>query len=241
MTNKQLTKLNWKDLVIQEDEYFAFVNKPAGLSTLDDRASGVSVLSLGKGISKDYSPCHRLDKETSGVLAVAKTEDAYKYFAQKLEAREVKKVYHAVVNGIHDFQNTEADEPLYSSSSRSRVDFNGKPSLTLIQSLQIFKKHTLVKCFPFTGRMHQIRVHLAHRSAPIVSDSFYGGAPAYLSELKRNFNQKKYEDENPMIRRLALHAQSLSFSDPKTEKTVTIDAPYPKDFAVFVKQLGKFS
>lgn len=241
MTTKNTLKISWEDLLIQEDENYAFINKPAGLSTLDDRSSKMSVLSLAKEQDKSFTPCHRLDKETSGVLSVAKNEEAYKYFAQRLEAREVKKVYHAVVNGIHDFQNVEADEPLYSSSSKSRVDFNGKPSLTLIQTLKIYKKHTLVKCFPFTGRMHQIRVHLAFHQAPIVSDSFYGGAPAYLSELKRNFNQKKYEDENPMIRRLALHAFSLSFLDPKTDKTTTIEAPYPKDFAVLVKQLGKFT
>lgn len=241
MKNKQLNNISWADILIREDENFAFINKPPGLSTLDDRSNKVSVLSLAKEQGKDFTPCHRLDKETSGVLIIAKHEDAYKYMAQRFEAREVKKIYHAVVSGIHDFQNVEADEPLYTSSSRSRVDFNGKPALTLIQTLNIFRKHTLIKCFPFTGRMHQIRVHLAYHNAPIVQDSFYGGKPAYLSELKRNFNQKKFEEENPMIRRLALHAHSISFLDPKTEENFTIEAPYPKDFAVFIKQLGKFS
>lgn len=241
MTSKQIKKLTWQDILLHQDEDFSIVNKPAGLSTLDDRANELSILSLARKENADYSPCHRLDKETSGVLIIANHSEPYKYMAQKLEAREVKKVYHAVANGIHSFQDFEAGEPLYSSGNKTRVDRDGKPSLTLIQTLEVFKKHTLVKCFPVTGRMHQIRVHLAFHNAPIVSDTIYGGRQAFLSELKRNFNQRKFEEENPMIRRLALHAFSITFEHPKTGNLVEIEAPYPKDFDVLVKQLRKFS
>lgn len=239
--NQNSQRPDWKSLVLYQDESYTIINKPAGLSTLDDRASNVDVLKLARAENPKATPCHRLDKETSGVLVIANDEEAYRYFAGKLEKREVKKIYHAVVNGIHAFQNFEADEPLFSTGNKTRVDRDGKPSLTLIQTLEAFKKHTLLKCFPFTGRMHQIRVHLAHHGAPIVGDAMYGGADAYLSELKRNFNQKKFEEEVPMIRRMALHAFSISFLHPKTGQTCEVEAPYPKDFAVLVKQLRKFS
>lgn len=241
MTTKSLKNTSWKELCLFEDEHFAVVNKPAGLSTLEDRSSPIDLLKIVREKYTSATPCHRLDKETSGVLVVAKTDDAYKYFAGKLEARQVKKVYHAVTNGVHSFQDFEAGESLYSSGSKTRVDRSGKPSLTLVQTLEVFKKHTLVKCFPVTGRMHQIRVHLSYHGAPIVHDPLYGGESAYLSELKRNFNQKKFEEENPMIRRLALHAHSITFDHPETGDLMEIEAPYPKDFAVLVKQLRKFS
>ena len=224
-----------------QDDELTIINKPSGLSTLDDRASESSVLSLARENNSNTTPCHRLDKDTTGVLVLANTDEAYKYMAIKFEDREIKKVYHAVANGLKSFDNFEADESIYSSSSKSRVDRNGKPSLTLFQTLEIFKKHTLVKCFLVTGRMHQIRVHLSHHEAPMVNDPIYGGKPAYLSELKRNFNLKKHEEESPMIKRLALHARSITFEHPKTGETMKIEAPYPKDFKVLLKQLRKFN
>ncbi len=241
MMTKSLLNTRWEDICVYEDDQYAVMNKPHGLATLEDRASPINVLKIVREKYPAATPCHRLDKETSGVLVVAKTDDAYKYFAGKLEARQIKKVYHAVVNGIQSFQNFEAGEPLFSSGSKTRVDRAGKQSLTLVQTLEVFKKHTLLKCFPVTGRMHQIRVHLAYHGASIVHDPLYGGNSAYLSELKKNFNQKKHEDENPMIRRLALHAFSITFDHPQTGETVEIEAPYPKDFEVLVKQLRKFS
>jgi 23S rRNA pseudouridine955/2504/2580 synthase len=93
---------------------------------------------------------------------------------------------------------------------------------------------------PITGRMHQIRIHLTCLKAPIVSDSMYGGPEIYLSDLKRNFHLKKDTEELPVMRRVALHAHSLSFKlmngDP-----ITVEAPYPKDFNVLVKTLEKYS
>jgi len=237
---RRIKKPIWKDLILHSDEYYTIINKPAGISTLDDRASDIDILKLARAENPEATPCHRLDKETSGVLVIANHSEAYKYFASKLEKREVKKVYHAVVNGIHSFHDFEASESLNSTGSKTRVDRSGKPSLTLIQTLEVFKRHTLLKCFPFSGRMHQIRVHLAHHQAPLVSDGLYGGEVAYLSTLKRNFNLGKFDEEQPMIRRMALHAASITFVHPESEESVQVDAPYPKDFEVLVKQLRKF-
>lgn len=223
--NRPIKKPNWEDLLLYSDEYYTIINKPTGISTLDDRGKELNILKLAREKNPASSPCHRLDKETSGVLVIANHKEAYKYFASKLEKREVKKVYHAVVNGVHSFNDFEAGESL---------------NPTFIQTLEAFKKHTLLKCLPLSGQTKQIRVHLARHGAPIVSDGLYKGEDAYLSSLKRNFNLKKSDEENPMIRRMALHAATITFIHPETEKSVTIEASYPKDFEVFVKQLRKF-
>jgi len=235
-----MKKLKWEDLLLHLDENYSIINKPAGISTLDDRASDIDILKLARAQNPEATPCHRLDKETSGVLVIANHKEAYKYFASKLENREVKKVYHAVVDGIHSFNDVEAGESLLSTGSKTRIDKEGKASLTLIQTLETFRRHTLVKCFPFTGRMHQIRVHLKHLGAPIVSDDLYGGKEAYLSDLKKNFNLKKFEEEKPMISGMALHAASITFEHPENTESVLVEAPYPKDFEVLLKQLRKF-
>ncbi|MFY0600039.1 MAG: RluA family pseudouridine synthase [Cyclobacteriaceae bacterium] len=235
-------RINFEDLILFENPNYIVINKPPHLATLEDRNDTQNILSLAKAYHPDSQVCHRLDKETSGVLAIAKHPDAYRHFAMSLEKRQVKKIYHAVLNGIHDFQDLEADQPIYSSNSKSRVDFHeGKPSLTLVSTLEHFKANTLIKCFPVTGRLHQIRIHLAYHHAPIVSDIIYGGDWVYLSSIKKKYKISKDSDEQPLIRRVALHAFSLSFKDfgDDSENILTVEAPYPKDFEVLIKQLRK--
>lgn len=240
-SHKPTKRINFQDLILYQDDNYTLVNKPPHLSSLEDRNDPVNLLMLAKKQNENSQVGHRLDKETSGVVVIANHNDAYKHFADQLQNREVKKVYHAVLDGLHKFRDFEADEPLYSSSNKSRVDFRqGKPSLTLIETLEIFKKHTLIKCFPVTGRMHQIRAHLAHHNATIVHDQFYGGETSYLSQLKKNFNQKKWEDERPMIERVALHASAIAFKN-LDGSILEMDAPYPKDFEVLLKLLRKYN
>lgn len=239
--HKVLKNLQFQDLIIRDTDNYTLINKPPYLSSLDDRNEQLNLLALAKAESDDYQICHRLDKETSGMVVFAKNPDSYRNFAMQLENREVKKVYHAVIHGLQKFEDFEASEPIYTTSSKSRVDFrSGKPSLTLISTLEVFKKHTLIKCFPVTGRMHQIRAHLAFHQAAIVNDPAYGGGPAYLSELKRNFNHKKWEEEKPMIERVALHSSQIAFKDVDGT-IIEEEAEYPKDFAVLVKLLRKFN
>ena len=239
--HKNLKNISFSDLIITENDNYILVNKPPFIASLDDRVDNKNLLSLAKEINEDYQICHRLDKETSGVVVFAKNPDAYRHFAIQLENREVKKVYHAVTNGLHRFEDFEADEPLLTTSTKSRVDFRaGKPAFTLISTMEVYKKHTLVKCFPVTGRMHQIRAHLAYHEAPIVNDPGYGGDSAYLSELKRNYNQKKWEEETPMINRVALHSYQVAFRD-LDDQVVEVEAEYPKDFSVLLKLLRKFN
>ncbi len=239
--HKNLKNLSFEELIIFENENYILINKPPFIASLDDRADNKNLLGLAKEVNEEYQICHRLDKETSGIVVFAKNADAYRHFAIQLENREVKKIYHAVIHGLHKFEDFEADEPLYTTSTKSRVDFrSGKPSFTLIGTLELFKKHTLVKCFPVTGRMHQIRAHLAYHEAPIVNDPSYGGKASYLSELKRNYNHKKWEEENPMINRVALHSSQVAFKDLNGE-VIEGEAEYPKDFSVLIKLLRKFN
>lgn len=239
--HKSIKNLNFKDLIIQQDDDYTIVNKPPYLSSLEDRNDRINLLLLAKEQNSELQICHRLDKETSGIIVFANHPEAYRHFAMQLESREVKKVYHALVHGLHRFENFEANESIYTTASKSRIDYReGKPSLTLISTLEAFKRHTLVKCFPVTGRMHQIRVHLAFHEAPLIHDTFYGGSSAYLSELKRNFNHKKWEEEKPMIDRVALHSSKIAFKD-MSGQTREVEAGYPKDFSVLLKLLRKFN
>lgn len=241
--HKYVKGIVFKDLIVFENANYLAINKPPYISTLEDRNDPLDILKLARDYHPEAQTCHRLDKETSGVLVIAKHPEAYRHFAIQLEKRQVKKVYHSVINGIHEFENLEADEPIYSTNSKSRVDHReGKPALTLISTLETFRYHTLVKCFPVTGRLHQIRVHLAFHKASICCDPMYGGAFIYLSQLKRNFTlAKSKEEEQPLIQRVALHAHTIAFRDfGVDDQIISVDAPYPKDFAVLVKQLRKY-
>ena len=118
------------------------------------------------------------------------------------------------------------------------LDLEGKEAETIFNTIQAYKLHTLVDCHPITGRMHQIRIHLTCLKAPIVCDEQYGGAPIYLSQIKRKFNLKQDSEELPLINRVALHARALTFVRLNGEE-LRVEAPYPKDFAALITQLEK--
>lgn len=232
-------QLKFKDLILAESDDYIIVNKPPQLSTLEDRSSSENLLALAKSYHQTSQVCHRLDKETSGLLVIAKNNTFYKYFSGLLENREVTKMYHAIVEGRHEIEERELDRPIYIGSSRARIDYQqGKPSLTLISTIEIFKNHTLLACMPFTGRLHQIRVHLADQNMPICGDDMYGGQFIYLSSLKRNYHLGKDKEERPLMQRVSLHAAGLSFEDQKGQKN-TFKAPYPKDMEATLRQLTK--
>jgi len=230
-------KIDFQSLILWENEDYVVVNKPPFLSTLEDRNNEVNMLSLARNHYEDIQVCHRLDKETSGVLAFAKTPDAYRELSIQFEHRTVNKFYHAVVDGIHSFDQVEVDAPILKLGNGTvRVDRAGKEAKTTFQTVKAYKAHTLIECKPESGRMHQIRIHLTKLGAPIVGDTQYGGKPFYLSKIKRSYNLKKWEEEQPLIRRFALHAFQLDFKLLDGSQ-VKMEAPYPKDFKVLVKQL----
>jgi 23S rRNA pseudouridine955/2504/2580 synthase len=233
---------DFKDLILFEDEDYIVVSKPPYIATLDERTNAPNIKNMAKQYWPDSQVAHRLDKETSGVLAIAKHAAAYRHLAIQFEDRQVVKEYHAVVDGVHAFEDVNVYLPIYAQNNGIvKIDREkGKIAETFFNTIQAFKRHTLVQCNPITGRMHQIRIHLTCVKAPIVCDEQYGGKKIFLSELKRGFNLKKDTEELPLMRRVALHAYALTFQKMNGEE-IKIVAPYPKDFDVLVKQLEKFS
>lgn len=232
------------DQILFENDDIIVVNKPPFISSLDERGEGsseISMLRLAKAYSDDAQICHRLDKETSGALIFAKHPEAYRSVSMQFERRKVKKVYHAVIDGTHVFEDLQIDLPILNvgkgSVTISRQE--GKAAETWFNSLKYYKHYTLVECRPITGRMHQIRIHLATQRASIAGDDMYKGQPVFLSKLKRKYHLGKDQEEQPIMKRFALHAYQVTFKLMNGDD-ITIHAPYPKDFETLLKLLDKF-
>ena len=236
-----MKKFTLEDLILFENQELLAINKPAGISTLEDRMDSANVLSVVKQKYPQIQVSHRLDKYTSGVLLFAKNSDSYRQISLQFQNREVGKVYHAVVHGQTNFQNHEINTPILIKNS-GPVSLNkrkGKESNTIFNTLKNFKNFSLIECKPKTGRKHQIRIHIQSTGHSIMTDTTYGGKLAYLSELKRNYKSGRHE-EKPLIDRFALHAYELSFTDNQNVLQ-TIKAPYPKDFKLLLKMLEKYN
>lgn len=237
--------LDFKELVIFENDNYMVINKPPFVPSLDERTAdrSISILKLARETFGDVQLCHRLDKETSGALVIAKNPEAYRNLAMQFEHREVQKEYHAVVNGLHDFDSISVFLPIapLKDGTAVRIDkTKGKSAETIFFTIRKYTRHTLVKCIPITGRMHQIRVHLQCLKAPIVCDPTYGGEMVFLSDIKRKFNLKNDTEELPLMKRVALHAHTIKFHDLDGQ-VIEATAPYPNDFEVLVNQLEKFA
>jgi 23S rRNA pseudouridine955/2504/2580 synthase len=231
-----------KDIIVFENEHIIAINKPANLSSLHERFESKfqSIIEMCKEENENYSLCHRLDRETSGVMLISKNQDVYKHLAMQFEKRTIQKEYHAVVSASVDIHDLEVDLPLYTDSKR-RVQVSrksGKPSTTHFNTLKQFKHFTLLSCKPLTGRLHQIRVHAFSQNLPLVSDHLYNGKNAFLSQIKKKVNLKN-DEETPMINRVALHAFAIEFEQMDGTR-FRIEAPYPKDFEVLIKLLNKY-
>lgn len=237
-----MKKLAFTDLIIFENEDYIIINKPPHVSTLQERQDEhkQNILAMAKTYWEDAQVAHRLDKETSGALAIAKHPEAYRHLAIQFEKRKVNKIYHAIVDGLHDFKNELVDKGILPQNGSYVVIDNqeGKPAQTYFNTLKPFRRHTLVECKPLTGRMHQIRIHLATLKASIVEDTRYGGTHIYLSDLKKKFNLKKDTDEQTLISRFALHAYELGFT-LLNDEWLSVTAPYPKDIKALLAQLEK--
>jgi RluA family pseudouridine synthase len=235
------SKIKFEDIILYQDDDYIAVNKPPFISTLEDRHESFNLLLWAKEFEPAAQVAHRLDKDTSGVLIVARSPEAYRHLSIQFEKRQVKKIYHAVVDGIQNFSNTLVDAPiLKQDDGTAKVNRrDGKSAQTYFNSIKSFKRHTLVECKPITGRMHQIRVHLAYLGASITGDEMYGGKPFLLSEVKKKvFNLKKGTEEEPFMKRMALHAFSIEFQG-LAGNVIQVEAEYPKDFAALTRQLER--
>jgi 23S rRNA pseudouridine955/2504/2580 synthase len=241
-------RIVFRDLVIYEDDNVLAINKPPHISSLHERfdSSQLSIVGLAKKENAEYSLCHRIDRETSGVMLISKNADTYRHIAMQFEKRQVEKVYHAVVSASVNIQGLKVDLPLYTDSKR-RVQVSkksGKESLTEFNTIRQYKHFSILACKPFTGRLHQIRIHAASQNLPLVCDDLYGGKVPYLSDIKRKVKSEMVsrdgtEEKRSLINRVALHAFSIRFDSPG-KGTTYIEAPYPKDFEVLVKLLEKY-
>jgi 23S rRNA pseudouridine955/2504/2580 synthase len=234
--------LGWKDIVLYEDDRIVVVNKPPHISSLDERtAHKSSLLQMARSAHPGIILCHRLDKETSGVLVMARDEETYRHVSMQFEHRKVQKYYHAVVEGIHKTENMTVDLPIgMARNGLMRIDFSdGKEAVTHFNALEHFRHFTLMECQPVTGRTHQIRVHLNCRGMHIAHDLEYGGTIPFLSRIKRHYRISEHQEEPPMIRRMALHARRIVLTYGEGLH-LDIEAPYPEDFRVMLKVLNKY-
>jgi len=212
------------DCIIFEDDYLLVLNKPSGTAV-----HGGSGLSFGviEGLralrpeARFLELVHRLDRETSGVLLVAKKRSALRALHEQLRMKGMQKDYLALVRGQWQSHCKVVQAPLLKNILQSgerivRVNAEGKPSETRFKVEERFENATLVKASPVTGRTHQIRVHTLHAGHPIAFDDRYGDRE-FDSELK-----------GTGLDRLFLHAAALRFEHPNTGETMRIEAPLDK-------------
>ncbi len=235
-----MKKKEFEDYILFENKDYLVINKPPGISTLDDRVDKTNILLMAKKINSGLQACHRLDKDTSGALILAKNPESYKHVSLQFQNRNVEKYYHAIVQGKTEFENKLIDRPLVvKGQGIVRWDpISGKDSKTNFTTMKNFDNFSLLECNPITGRRHQIRVHLKSCKHSIIADTMYDGELLFLSQIKKRYKigQRK---EVPIINRTALHAYSISFKI-LDGKMIKIEAPYPKDFSILLKQLEKY-
>ena len=220
--------------IIYEDSDIIVVNKPKGMvvhpangnpdGTLVNAIMAICKDSLS-GIGGEIRPgiVHRIDKDTSGLLIVAKNDNAHVKMSEQIKNHEVKKTYIALVRGVFKKNEATIDMPIGRSTSdrkKMAVNKNGKNAITHIKVLKRFDKYTLLQVNIETGRTHQIRVHLSHIGYPIVGDYTY-------SNGKNEFD----------VVGQCLHAQKLEFKHPITQKDMCLEAELPQYFKDILDKL----
>jgi 23S rRNA pseudouridine1911/1915/1917 synthase len=249
--------------ILFEDDFLVAFDKPSGLPVSPDRSerARATLMGLVRGSHGQSLACvHRLDRDTSGIVLCAKTKPALDFLSGQFQSKSARRVYLALVSVLpperagaavrdaagvlpHEFSVDLALGQDERDPGRVRVfrRGGGRPSVTEFRILESFGRFAWLECRPLTGRMHQIRVHLASAGAPVTNDGLYGdpGSVLLLSGLKRMY--KGLDSERPLVSRLALHARSLAFVHPASREPVEIAAPVPKDLEVALKYLRKFA
>ncbi len=233
--------------IIHQDEALVIVNKPPDFLTVPDRFAH-KLPNLYTQLKEKFGEIyivHRLDKETSGIICFARTEESHKALCRQFEQRETRKIYLTLVQG--HLQNKEGviDVPLAKDEfrpGRMTVARKGKPSITAYKVIEEFKDYSLIEANIKTGRQHQIRVHFKSLGHPPAIDPIYAKKDSIrLSEIKRKYTQSgRGKTERPLMSRTTLHAHSLTFTHPLTLESVTHKADLPKDFKALLTQLRKW-
>ena len=217
--------------ILFEDEGFLIVNKPAGFAV--HGGSGVSSgiiegIRLLRPEAHFLELVHRLDKDTSGCLLIAKKRSALRKLQELFRNSQVQKTYQALLSGQWARKKLVVTAPLLKNISKGGerivvISQSGKAAETLFKRLKLFSNATLVEASPKTGRTHQIRVHAASLGHPIVGDERYG-----VDEVNKAFKTKGYK-------RMFLHAETLKFQHPVTGVLMSISAPLPSQLENLLK------
>lgn len=239
--------------VLYEDDWLAAVNKPAGMVVHPARghwsgtlASAVQFRFAGR-LSTLGGPArpgivHRLDRDTSGVILVAKSDPAHARLARQFAERTVAKEYYALVAGNPPLDRDRIVEPIAPHPTcREKMAIRreapaARTAETFYEVAERFEGFAAVRIVPKTGRTHQIRVHLGHIGCPVLCDRQYGGR----AQITRGEIRRTPEDTRVLLARQALHAQRIRFLHPHTGEPVEIEAPLAADMAAVLEELRQF-
>lgn len=223
--------------VLYEDAHLLIVNKPAGMIVHPTHGHYTHTLANGvvhywqqRGERYRFRPIHRLDQDTSGVLAIAKNPFIHQQLSEQLQRHEVDKQYIALVHGRVELDKGTVDAPIDRNplSLHLRIVIpTGYPSITHYEVIERFKGATLLSMRLETGRTHQIRVHMKHLGHSLIGDPLYGDERADNVLLPE-----------PALRQ-ALHAVKLGFLHPMIQKYVSYEAPLPEDMQTWIDYLRK--
>lgn len=244
--------------LLYEDEVIAVVNKPPGMVVHPAKGhwSGTLAsalvhhfenLSQYGGASRP-GIVHRLDRDTSGALVVAKTDAAHAHLAEQFQARTVRKEYLAIVSGCPDRDRDLIDYPIGDHPSQRerkalRKDHSSsREAQTFYEVEERFKGLSLLRAFPKTGRTHQIRLHFTHIRCPVLCDKLYGGRSRLTAGELRTWCRDKsaasgLAEDELLLERQALHAHRLCFAHPSTGKELEAVAPIPTDMDILLSHL----
>ncbi|MBV1914098.1 MAG: RluA family pseudouridine synthase [Pseudomonadales bacterium] len=219
--------------VLYEDDNLLVVNKPSGLAVHGGSGVSFGLIEALRKLRPDQSGLelvHRLDRDTSGCILVAKNRKSLRSLQNQLRARSMTKVYQLLVVGRWPTRKRRVEVALQKNVQKSGerivvVSADGKPSRTDFQVMQRFTQATLLEATLITGRTHQIRVHAQYSGFPIVGDEKYGD-----DEANRVFSGLG-------LKRLFLHAGKLEFQDPQTGRTILVEAPLEKKLVDGLKSL----
>ena len=224
-----------KHHILYEDSILLVINKPAGLAVHGGSGLQFGLIESLRALrpeAKHLELVHRLDRDTSGCLLIAKRRSALRSLHEQLRDKTMDKFYLALVRGQWRSHVRKITAPLLKNTLKSgerivRVDSAGKPSETKFRIVQKYAQATLVEASPVTGRTHQIRVHTLHAGHPIAGDPKYGDG---------EFDQSMRELG---LERLFLHAHRVSFKHPQTGLPVTVEAPMDEDLQQVLKRLQR--
>jgi 23S rRNA pseudouridine1911/1915/1917 synthase len=229
--------------IIFEDDYLAVINKPAGLVVHPGFANKSGTLAnaimhrFGKCFSAETPNCrpgivHRLDRDTTGLIIVAKSDSIQSILSEMFAQRQVKKTYLTITTGVPNPEQDSIENNINRSLSNPRkmvVADKGRRSVTHYQVLHYYYFFALVKVNLETGRMHQIRVHFANRHFPILGDMLYNTTKNTQSIVPENMKRKVFDLLKLHLQRQALHAWKLEFIHPVSKQLLSLTAPLPED------------